>query len=93
MTGATSLYDVSVSDLAHVLLPELVPAKPPKFAERTPKWLAKKRAVWLEQQLQQAYCGLNPAGCDPKPLQPIADAVAARGHTQQLQVSAVMLAV
>ena len=89
VTGATSLYDVSMSDLAHVLLPELTPAKTPKFEERTPKWLAKKRALWLEQQLKQAYCGLNPAGCDPKPLQQVADAVAIRGHSQQLQASPV----
>ena len=86
VTGATSVYDVNMADLAHMLLPELAPAKIPEFAERTPRWLAKQRAQWVKHQMQQAYCGLSPAGCDPKPLQQVADAVVARGHTQQLQV-------
>ena len=84
--GGESIYDVSMADLSHVLLPTFGPAKPPKLNERTPKRLEKQRAVWLETKMQQAYCSLNPAGCEVTPLKHIADTFVKRDSTQDMQV-------
>ena len=80
------MYDMSMADLAHVLLPNLETVKLPRFAQRTPEWLQKQRSSWLERQVQQAYCTLTPAACQAKPLKHIADLIVDRGSTQDVQV-------
>jgi len=84
--NGSSVYDVSMADLAHVLLPDLGPVKLPRFAQRTPKWLQKQRSSWLERQVQQAYCSLTPAACEARPLKHISDLIVDRGSTQDVQV-------
>ena len=85
--SSSSLFDVTMAELAHVLLPQFPPAKKfTKFPERKPEWLVKQRALWLQTQVQQAYCGLTPAGCAVTPLKHIADVVVATGSTLDVQV-------
>ncbi|KAL0018949.1 hypothetical protein WJX77_003320 [Trebouxia sp. C0004] len=83
--SGSSVYDVSMADLAHVLLPHLETVQQPRFAQRTPEWLQKQRSSWLELQVQQAYCTLTPAACEAKPLKLIADLIVDRGSTQDVQ--------
>ena len=82
-----SLYDVSMPELARVLLPQFVP-KPPKFEKRTPEWLTKQRAAWLEGQKQWLHCLLSPTACQQQPSKPVADAVVQHGNVQDWQVIA-----
>ena len=84
--SGSSVYDVSMADLAHVLLPHLEAVKLPRFAQRTPEWLQKQRSSWLQRQVQQAYCRLTPAACEAKPLKHVADLIVDRDGTQDVQV-------
>lgn len=72
-------------ELSLVLLPHLVP-KAPKFDKRSPKWLRKQRAAWLERQMQHLHCLLASAACRHRPWKAIADAAVQHGNTQEWQV-------
>ena len=80
-----SLYDVTMPELALVLLPQTVPP-PPKFDKRSPEWLQAHRAAWLERQKKRLHCLLASAACQQRPWKPIADAAVQHGNTQDWQV-------
>lgn len=85
--SATSetLYDVTMPELALVLLPQLQP-KSPKFDERSPKWLRKQQAAWLERQKKRLHCLIGSAACQQRPWKAIADAAVQHGNSQEWQV-------
>lgn len=80
-----SLSDVTMAELAHVLLPQLRP-KLPSFEDCKPEWLSEQRALWLKRQQQRLHCLLTPAACMDKPWEHIATAVAQQGNVVDQQV-------
>ena len=84
-----SFFDVSMSELSHVLLPRLEP-KLPKFDKRSPEWLHKQRASWLEDQKHWLHCLLSPAACQLMPWKHIAGAAVEQGNIQDQRVEVML---
>lgn len=78
-----------MSELSHVLLPQLEP-KLPKFDKRSPEWLQNQRAFWLEDQKHWLHCLLSPAACQLRPWKHIADAVVKQGNIEEQQVKSLL---
>lgn len=84
---STSLFDVTMPELSHVLFPQPVASKHVKQAQRSTEWLQKERALWLEEQKQRLHCWLSLAACQQRPWKAVADAVVQRGDARDWQVA------